>query len=93
MNGDIYVLLYVVVVLLLYVIVLFPGFASFILCPSATSKKKQHFCLRGATPPGRASRRHPEVPGGQSGRLGRQGASLCLAAGEQGRSEEPPRIG
>ena len=44
--GVIYVLLYVVirsaiVVLLLFVIVLFPGFASFILCPIATSEKQQ----------------------------------------------------
>ena len=56
-------------------------------------KKHQHFCLRGATPPGRASRSGPEVQRGQSGRLGRQSTSVCLAAGERGGAEEPPRIG
>ena len=87
-----YCMLYVI--MSLSVIVSFPGFASFILCPTATSEKANTiFCLRGATLPSRASRRHPEVPGGQSGRLGRQGASVCLAAGERGRADKPPRIG
>ena len=91
-----YCMLYVIILcycMLLSVIASFPAFASFRLCPIATSEKANTiFCLRGAIPPSRASRRHPEVPGRQSGRLGRRGASVCLA-GERGLVEELPRIG